>query len=326
MATYIYRQASSTSARALADSVEGRRWRRANPPAPLRAGDVVVCWGEAAPPVPAGVLVVNGGPIRNKFTDAGVLAQAGVRTIEVSRTRPATPVIPARVTVDPVLALWETAQDLAGDFTEIEAPSRTPVLTTGINGLITALTNLNRGLAVAAPVAAPVTPVVDVSWLPRMNNHIGGNDLLAPPATADYFARRLTLVNEFRVHSFDGRSIRAGRKVLRDGFAQRTTGGLLNAGTSEASPWIRSFDGGWRINYDGFESTRAQRELAAAACAALGLTFGAVDIGQLADNSLVVLEVNRAPGLEGNSLTSYGTALTRYITEHGTTEQRRQAA
>jgi hypothetical protein len=323
MATYIYRQASSTSARALADSVEGRRWRRAAPPAPLRAGDVVVCWGEAAPPVPAGVLVVNGGPIRNKFTDAGVLAAANVRTIEVSRTRPAAPAPAARVAgIDPVLALWETAQDLAGDFTEIEAPSRTPVLTTGITGLITALTALNQGLGRPAPVAPPAVVAVDGTWLPRMNNHIGGNDLLSAPATPDYFARRLTLVNEFRIHSFDGRSIRAGRKVLRDGYHLPGTPGDVTV----ASPWIRSFDGGWRINYDGFESTRAQRELAAAACAALGLTFGAVDIGQLADNSLVVLEVNRAPGLEGNSLTSYGTALTRYITEHGTTEQRRAAA
>lgn len=319
MATYIYRQASSTSARSLADSVEGRRWRRAAPPATLRAGDVVVCWGEAAPPVPAGVLVINGGVIRNKFTDAEVLRAANVRTIEVSRTRPTAPV--ARPQTDPMLALWETAQDLAGDFTEIEAPSRTPILIAGINGLVTALTNLNRGLSVAAPAPVTVQVTDGGTWLPRMNNHIGGNDLLAAPATPDYFVRRLNLTNEFRIHSFDNRSIRAGRKVLRDGFTVNST-----TPATRASEWIRSFDGGWRINYDGFESTRAQRELAAAACTALGLTFGAVDIGQLADNSLVVLEVNRAPGLEGNSLTSYATALGRYITEHGTTEQRRQAA
>lgn len=323
MATYIYRRNSSASARSLADAVEGRRWRRAAPPSPLRAGDIVVCWGEEAPVVPAGVHVINGGALRNKFTDATVLREAGVRTIEVSRTRPAP--IAAVATTDTALALWEAAQNLAGDFVEIETFSRTPVMVTGLNQLAAAITNLRQSLERPAPIATPARP--NGEWVGRMNNHIGGNDLLAPPATPDYFSRKLDLVREYRVHSFDGRSIRAGRKELRDGFALATPHPQTGTPTVQtASPWIRSFDGGWRIVYDSFESTQPMRALAAAACTALGLVFGAVDIGETRDGNLVVLEVNRAPGLEGNSLTSYGTALTRWISEHGSAEARRNAA
>lgn len=316
---YVYRRASSTSARSLADQVEGRRWRRPAPPAPLQRGDIVVCWGEAAPAtVPAGVQVLNGAPIRNKFTDATVLRQAGVNTIEVSQTRPAAPA-PRPAGPDPAIAFWETAQDLAGDFVEIEAMARTPVMTTGITQLVNALNSLNTSLSRPAPLAvAPAAPTGE--WLPRMNNHVGGNDLLTPPLEPDYYSRKLNLASEVRIHCFDGRSIRAGRKALREGW---TGTGPNNA--TRASDWIRSMDGGWRIVYDGFESTRQMRELAAAACAALGLTFGAVDIGVTNTGALVVLEVNRAPGLEGGSLTSYGAALTRWITEHGTTEARRAA-
>lgn len=323
MAVYVYRRASSTSARSLATAVEGSRWRRPAPPTALRSGDVVVCWGEAAPPnVPAGVQVINGAAIRNKLSDAEVLRNANVATIEAVRTRP--PVAPPVPTIDPAIAAWERAQDLAGDFTEIETLARTPVLLTGLVELIHSLNTLNQTLGRPAPVAV-AAPVDNSVWLPRMFNHVGGNDLLTIPTTPDYYSRKIVLQEEYRVHSFDGRSIRAGRKVLRDGYSlpgQRSATGVT---TAVASTWIRSFDGGWRINYDGFESTRAMRELAAAACNALGLVFGAVDIGQTTDGRLVVLEVNRAPGLEGGTITAYASALNRWVTEHGTAEARRAA-
>lgn len=309
MATYIYRQASSTSARSLAQAVNGRRWKRRTTPT-LVAGDVVICWGEVAPTVPNGVLVVNGAVLRNKFEDARTLRGAGVATIEVSQTRPAP--IAAVPQVDPAIAAWTTAMDLAEDFVEIETWSRTPVMTAGVQQLINSLMGLNTALNRPAPLAAAaISPGV---WIPRMNNHVGGNDLLSPPALPNYFSKKLNLIEEYRIHSFDGRSIRAGRKQLREGYS--LTGGQPGTPTLAASPWIRSFDGGWRINYDGFESTRPLRELAASAVSTLGLTFGAVDIGRTVDGTFVVLEVNRAPGLEGGSVESYAAAVTRYITEH----------
>ena len=133
-------------------------------------------------------------------------------------------------------------------------------------------------------------------WLPRLSNHIGGHDLIQPPANADYWVRKEHLVEEFRIHCFRGKSIRAGVKVPREGV--------------DPHEWIRSLDSGWRICYDGFKSKKAMRQLAASACEALGLDFGAVDIGRKKDKSYIVLEVNRAPGLEGGSVEAYARALT----------------
>jgi hypothetical protein len=322
---FVYRPQSSVSARSLTNAVEGTRWRSARPAGgrmPV-AGDIVVSWGGGpVPNLPAGVQVLNGVPLGNKLTDATTLQTAGVATVEVSRQRPAPPV--AVPTADPAIAAWQRAQDLAGEFVEIETYSRTPVLLRGIGELAISLNNLSTALTRPAPVAVPAQ--VSGEWLPRMFNHVGGNDLLTPPTTPDYFSRKLNLTDEYRVHSFDGKSIRAGRKVLRDGFQLPTAGRALPVGVQPASPWIRSFDGGWRINYDGFESSRAMRDLAAAAVTALGLNFGAVDLGLTSDNRLVVLEVNRAAGLEGNTIEAYATAITRWVAEHGTAEQRRAAA
>jgi glutathione synthase/RimK-type ligase-like ATP-grasp enzyme len=111
---------------------------------------------------------------------------------------------------------------------------------------------------------------------------------------------------------FEGRSIRAGQKVSiteRDG--RRIT----------PHQWIRSFDAGWIIRYEGFESTEAMRRLAKSAVEALGLNFGAVDIGQKADGSLIVFEVNRAPGIEGTSLQAYATKIIAWL--NGTLERPR---
>lgn len=326
---YVFRRANSTSARALATAVEGLRWRLARPQTgrlPV-AGDIVICWGEAQPSgLAPGVLTLNGGPLRNKLTDATALRAAGVATIEAVQQRP--PAAPAVSQVDPALIPWSSAQDLAADFVEIEGLARTPVMERGLSELIRTFTELQRALSTPIPTAVPASSDV---WIPRMFNHVGGDDLLQAPTAPDYFSKKLNLVEEYRIHSFDGRSIRAGRKVLRDGFVTGNPGAAPAPGTQigpnqAASPWIRSFDGGWRINYDGFESSRAMRELAAAACTALNLVFGAVDIGLTRAGQLVVLEVNRAPGLEGGSIQAYASATTRWVTEHGTAAARRAAA
>jgi len=149
---------------------------------------------------------------------------------------------------------------------------------------------LGQPLGAATPTAV---------WLPRSNHHVGGNDLLDPPDSPNYFSKRETLVREYRIHSFLGRSIRAGIKVPREGVRQHE--------------WIRSFDGGWKISYDNFESTEAQRKLAAKAVKTLGLDFGAVDIGEKADGTLMVLEINRAPGLEGGTVAAYANAIQRWL-------------
>lgn len=187
-----------------------------------------------------------------------------------------------------------------------------------LNGLDKPLNKVEELTKLANFGISTVTIIEDVSgldtsdprFLGRAFNHQGGSDLLFPPILPDYRVFKEDFVKEYRIHSFDGRSIRAGIKVPRDGFkvvqAADWKLGLLH-------PWIRSFDAGWKINYDGFQSGASIRKLAHLSVKALNLTFGAVDIGERPDGRLKVLEVNRAPGIEGGSVASYVRAITRWI-------------
>lgn len=282
---YIYRRASSTGARELAEALQGKRFRGRVRPINevVKAGDAVVCWGEHLPAI-NGVKILNGGAIKNKYQDALTLKAANVPTIVVSQTRPvAQPVFDENA----IKAAWEEAVESAEDFIEIPYKRDNPVFVQGVRDFLATITTLQGKLT--TPAADPAT------WLPRIYNHVGGTDLLQAPPAADYWVKKENIVEEVRVHSFNGKSIRAGVKRPRAGVQQHA--------------WVRSYDGGWSIAYDGFESTRDQRELAHSAVKALGLQFGAVDLGKKADGTWIVLEVNRAPGLEGGSVTTYANAI-----------------
>lgn len=268
---YIFRPRHSDGAEELAYSLTG-----AGSPArfirkerPLAAGDKLICWGWQYPgEVPRGVAVLNNAPPPSKLTEIQLLQRAGVPTVEVAQRRP-----PVQERRD-----YFTMPVLSGTREELRQ-------------------SWERFLAGANELMA--TPVTE--WLPRMSDHMNGNDLLDPAnARADFWVKRENLAKEIRIHSFSGRSIRAGVKVPRRGV--------------EAHPWVRSTNAGWTIQYQGFQSTPAQREVAHAAVAACGLQFGAVDIGIRPDESLVVLEVNRAPGLEGSvEVNPYVTAIQGWV-------------
>lgn len=155
--------------------------------------------------------------------------------------------------------------------------------------------------------ALPATPGVPLSgWVPRRDNHQGGSDLLNPQRGGDHWVKRLSIALEFRVHSFLGKSLRVGEKVLRDGHRG-------------ASSWVRSYNGGWRLSYGGAgwsacSNKQGVRDLAHRAVAALGLDFGAVDVGVQDDGTLVVFEVNTAPGLEDGTTEKYGVAIRQWGT------------
>lgn len=149
--------------------------------------------------------------------------------------------------------------------------------------------------------------------LPRKIRHEGGWDLLVTPDVPDFLVLKENFVNEYRIHSFAGKSIRAGIKVPREGFTVIQNDKDWKADSNLVHPWVRSFDGGWRINYEGFKSNARLRKTAHAAVAALNLTFGAVDLGETKDGTIKVLEVNRAPGIEGNSVATYVRAINRWI-------------
>lgn len=154
----------------------------------------------------------------------------------------------------------------------------------------------------------------NAGYIGRSVHHQGGLDLLNGIKVPDYMVMKENFTAEYRIHSFDGRSIRAGIKQVRDEFTPVADEKDWRPNSNLAHPWIRSFDGGWRINYDGFKSKSAQRNLAHAAVKALGLTFGAVDIGLVADGGgLKVLEVNSAPGSDPNTTAAYVRSIQRLI-------------
>ena len=231
---YVFRRSPSESAKALAAALGGRRVRTLSRLVRLldREPGKVVCWGEH---FPGGL---NGdAPLRSKFTDAVLLKDAKVPTIEAVLPYP------------------------------------------------------------------PLPYPLEGEWLCRWFNHVGGNDLLSAERAkkhdghiiVEYQVKKENLLKEYRVHYMNGRSIRAGVKVPREGVP--------------AHPWIRSFDGGWKVKYDGFHSTPVMRRRALKAIQALGLQFCAVDIGEEKDGKLIVLEVNRAPGLEGGTIKAYANAI-----------------
>lgn len=302
MSIFVYRRAASTGATDLANALGGNRYRAINLPMErkVRRGDIVVCWGESLAPID-GVRILNGAPIQNKYEDAKKLAAAGVPTITVALTKPAPqPAVPAGP--DPAFAAWERASDIAESFVNADSSnpvSRGPVMVAAVNDLYNAVHALRIALTVPAPVARPAVEVGE--WLGRRFNHVGGDDLFTPPVVPDFYVKKLEIVREFRIHSFEGRSIRAGVKKQAEGVT--------------VHPWIRSFDGGWRITYDGVTSQQKHRDVAHAACKALGLDFAAVDVAELADGSVIVLECNRAPGIEGGTITNYVNAIQKWINE-----------
>ena len=143
-------------------------------------------------------------------------------------------------------------------------------------------------------IEVSITKPADGEWLGRRASHVGGRDFFDPPVRPDFWVKREDIVKEIRVHSFNGRSLRAGVKIPRVGVVPH--------------PWVRSWEGGWRISYNGKVRQR-HRDLAHKAVVALGLDFGAVDIAILKDKRMIVLEVNRAAGLEGGTLGVYANAI-----------------
>lgn len=290
---YIYRDAGSASARELAEGItlqgvlarrtKGQRLRA------LTATDHVVCWGSHFAAA-AGTRVLNNVAPISKFAEAQLLKEKGVATVEVSRTQPVIRVARAAFTPN--------------YFTLGANPRMDTVAAFNIVRELTAFTN-SEAIRRQTWERQPAVPAE--TWLPRRNNHVGGADLLGDAlANPDYYSRKEDLVEEYRLHMFAGKSIRAGKKV------QRPT---RPDGRTAPHAWIRSFDAGWIIQYNDFESTKAMRDVAAAAVHALGLDFGAVDLGKKRDGTFIVLEVNRAPGIEGGSITAYANKIIAWSRE-----------
>lgn len=103
-----------------------------------------------------------------------------------------------------------------------------------------------------------------------------------------YFKKK----EEYRVHVVDGKIVDYVMKKKREG--------------EEVNYQIRNADNGWVFCREGVVLPDCVAQEAVKAVAALGLTFGAVDVGyNVAKNEPCVFEVNSAPGIEGQTVESY---------------------
>jgi len=133
-----------------------------------------------------------------------------------------------------------------------------------------------------------------------LSGHSGsGISVSSVPETlvrAPLYTKRVKAKYEFRVHVWKGRVIDYQQKKRRDGV--------------EANPLIRNHSNGYIFARIGIELPDVVKSTAVAAVAALGLDFGAVDIGYVErDNKAYTYEVNTAPGISNSTVAAYQSAI-----------------
>ena len=135
--------------------------------------------------------------------------------------------------------------------------------------------------------------IVVIQFDPENDNIV--DNLPDAPLYTKYFKRK----DEYRVHVFNGKAI---------DFVQK------KRSTPEADNQIRNHGKGWVFAREGIILPQCVEREALKAVAALGLTFGAVDVGHNVKKDLAcVFEVNSAPGLVGTTITKYKDAITEFL-------------
>lgn len=123
-----------------------------------------------------------------------------------------------------------------------------------------------------------------------------GDELIEAPLYTKYIFK----VKEYRVHATVQKVIDTQQKVREPGV--------------EVKSWkVRSHDNGFIFQRKNIESKPQRDILAINSIRALGLDFGAVDIVEDKAGYFYVLEVNTAPGLEGQTITNYVEALAELV-------------
>ncbi len=136
-----------------------------------------------------------------------------------------------------------------------------------------------------------------------MTGHSGDGIIIVEPSNivppAPLYTKYVFKVKEWRVHVVNGKVIDTQQKI-RDPDKEPVT-------------WkVRSHANGFIFVRGNIGPNISRDELAIAAVSALGLDFGAVDIVEDKAGKLFVLEVNTAPGLEGQTVESYAAAFKEY--------------
>jgi glutathione synthase/RimK-type ligase-like ATP-grasp enzyme len=121
-----------------------------------------------------------------------------------------------------------------------------------------------------------------------------GTQLPRAPLYTKYFPRR----HEFRVHVLNGEVIDVQEKRRR-------------AGTPRTHYSIRQTEQGWVYCRTDVRISDVTRNIAISSVRALGLDFGAVDLGVRGSGETRVFEINTAPGIEGTTVDNYAAAFRR---------------
>jgi glutathione synthase/RimK-type ligase-like ATP-grasp enzyme len=134
-----------------------------------------------------------------------------------------------------------------------------------------------------------------------LNGHSGRGIVISPDreslVAAPLYVKYIKKLHEFRIHL----GLRNGESII---IAEQRK--AIPNGTTPTNTQVRNHDNGYVYVRTGFETPVQVIEQAQAAIAALGLDFGAVDIiWNQHYSQAYVLEVNTAPGLEGQTVEDY---------------------
>jgi hypothetical protein len=159
--------------------------------------------------------------------------------------------------------------------------------------------NKEKELLILEAAGIRVPKVIDMVHI-RTTNHHGGGDF-DPNRSGVFVTEHIDTIMEYRLHVVGEWAILGGSK---------------HPLVPNPHPFVRSYKKGWGIEYDQSSFVRDRcREIGVASIKALGLDFGAVDIGEKENGDLVVWEVNRKPGLFPLARTRYIKSLNRLIEE-----------
>ena len=168
---------------------------------------------------------------------------------------------------------------------------------------------------------------------------------------AQYFQNYIDIVDEYRLHIFEGECIYAVKKVKRDNMEEafieqhgekikniankqnkimdedtlQYALGRLAKGTPNPDMIIRSNTRGWKFSHVKKPDANLVAE-AVKALAAIKLNFGAVDCCIDADGKVWIIEINSGPGLQGTPFDAYVAAFEKVIASKGKPEVKKAPA
>lgn len=123
-----------------------------------------------------------------------------------------------------------------------------------------------------------------------------------PLIDAPLYSKYIYKVREFRVHATRDKAFASHMKIKDPKLVE------------PPKTWkVRSYANGFIFQRNNVPASAVRDALAVQAVAALGLDFGAVDIIEDKYGKFYVLEVNTAPGIEGQTTPAYATAIKELV-------------